>query len=353
MADFVNTATTKTAVRNLTTPIADLNTFNALVKDIQGQQPLGMHQLPVSRQEPPGYDKDERELLGQDRIRGCRGQDRRPDLSPGPDCSILYGECQHRCRETLPSPRQWEEPHPTTVQQTPSAAPSGAMPATPNSTLSPSPVITSGSPPLRLTLSGRALNPGQTPWLSSDNAPGVHPRPGDPRGDLLLWIIVIFLFGGAAVQGLGTAALVSTSVSADGHLLSISSSLTDTGDIISRIMGTGRTHIERDSETRDPASTHLQAASEGSLLISEYADPVSRSDPDSLVCVFTNTTGIPPESTQSRSRSNGILQQGTYFSEYLNPGTRLIAANGTDSLASLMRSPEIRASRVRPWQAET
>lgn len=41
MADFVNTATTKTAERSLTAPIADLATFTNLVQDIITNNPWG------------------------------------------------------------------------------------------------------------------------------------------------------------------------------------------------------------------------------------------------------------------------------------------------------------------------
>lgn len=41
MADFVNTATTKTAVRDLATPIADLTAFSVIVQDILENNPWG------------------------------------------------------------------------------------------------------------------------------------------------------------------------------------------------------------------------------------------------------------------------------------------------------------------------
>ena len=41
MADFVQTINTKTAVRELTAPIADVNTFNAIVQAVLDDNPFG------------------------------------------------------------------------------------------------------------------------------------------------------------------------------------------------------------------------------------------------------------------------------------------------------------------------
>lgn len=149
------------------------------------------------------------------------------------------------------------------------------------------------------------------------------------RNLLLLWIIVLLLSGWPALPGPGSADTVSTSVSADGHLLSTSLFSTDEAEIVSRILGTGRTSIDRETGTGDFPSSSLQAASGGTLLISEYAGTDRQPDTTIPGCVFGNRSGTGKVET-AMSRSAGILQQGTYArDQYLSTGSLLVSANGT------------------------
>lgn len=57
MADFINTATTKTAVRDLAVPIANLATFTGLVQDILDNNPWGCTSYPSAGQTLPAVVK--------------------------------------------------------------------------------------------------------------------------------------------------------------------------------------------------------------------------------------------------------------------------------------------------------
>jgi hypothetical protein len=78
MADFVNTATTKTAVRDLSVPIADLASFTALVQEITENNPWGCTSYQSAGQTLPGvaisreyysgrviYENNEAKTIGQ------------------------------------------------------------------------------------------------------------------------------------------------------------------------------------------------------------------------------------------------------------------------------------------------
>ncbi len=64
MADFINTATTKTAVRDLATPIANLTTFSSLVQDILDNNPWGCTSYESAGQTLPAIVKTRESYTG-------------------------------------------------------------------------------------------------------------------------------------------------------------------------------------------------------------------------------------------------------------------------------------------------
>jgi hypothetical protein len=64
MADFVNTATTKTAVRDLAAPIADLASFIALIQNILDTNPWGCTSYQAAGQTMPALAKTRESYSG-------------------------------------------------------------------------------------------------------------------------------------------------------------------------------------------------------------------------------------------------------------------------------------------------
>lgn len=64
MADFVNTATTKTAVRDLAAPIADLATFNALIQELIENNPWGCTEYQSAGQTMPAITRSRETYSG-------------------------------------------------------------------------------------------------------------------------------------------------------------------------------------------------------------------------------------------------------------------------------------------------
>jgi hypothetical protein len=76
--------------------------------------------------------------------------------------------------------------------------------------------------------------------------------------------------GGAFVNGIGKAEQVTTSVTSDGSVMSFQAFRSGDTTVIGRLFGSGRTSIDRETETSERLS-HLMAQSDSPLLIGEYA----------------------------------------------------------------------------------
>jgi hypothetical protein len=127
---------------------------------------------------------------------------------------------------------------------------------------------------------------------------------------LLLLTLIVLLTGGALIMGIGKADQVTTSVTGDGSIMSFSAYRSGDTTITGRIFGSGRTRIDRETETGDRLS-RLMAQSEGPLLIGEYASSEEEQKDHPITCVFGNGTETPVE---SEIETSGILQHGIYSS---------------------------------------
>ena len=124
----------------------------------------------------------------------------------------------------------------------------------------------------------------------------------------------------------GMADLVTTSISSDGSVMSVQTSQAGDTSITGRLFGSGRTSIERETETRDRSSSRLLAFSDGPLIIGEYASAKQSQRELPVTCVFANQTAEPAE---SEIETAGILR-GRYESVLtLQPFERYTFANGT------------------------
>ena len=149
------------------------------------------------------------------------------------------------------------------------------------------------------------------------------------RTILLLWTVAGIITGGAVMHEIGSASLVSTDARADGSVMSFSSYRSGDTDITSRIFGTGRTSIDRDTGTGERPESLLAARAEGPLLIGEYGDITGRNEKSRPICVFANQTG-DDEETRTEVTSSGILEQGSYARDIsLGAGSSFITTNGT------------------------
>ncbi|MFH0967800.1 MAG: hypothetical protein V1862_08980 [Methanobacteriota archaeon] len=152
--------------------------------------------------------------------------------------------------------------------------------------------------------------------------------PDDRWGNiLLLWTIAGLITGGTFMSVLGMADLVTTSISSDGSVMSVQTSQSGDTTIIGRLLGSGRTSIDRETETRDTLSSRLLARSDGPLIIGEYASVSQREREKPFTCVFGNETD---ESAQSETETTGILEHGRYESVLtMQPFERSTFTNGT------------------------
>ena len=80
MADFQDGTTTKTAFRNLTEPIADPTTFNAIVQAVIVSNPFGCVSYMSAGETHAARGEDKRGLYREDRVPGHRRQSRREHL---------------------------------------------------------------------------------------------------------------------------------------------------------------------------------------------------------------------------------------------------------------------------------
>jgi hypothetical protein len=112
------------------------------------------------------------------------------------------------------------------------------------------------------------------------------------------------------INGIGKADQVITSVTGDGSLMSSSTYLSGDTTITGRIFGSGRTSIDRETETGDRLS-RLMAQSDGPLLIGVYALSEEEQKDNPIAYVFGNGTEMPEG---SEIETSGILQHGTYSS---------------------------------------
>ena len=141
------------------------------------------------------------------------------------------------------------------------------------------------------------MTPGLTAYLLSHEHNGclITRETVDDRGRsiLLLWIIAGLITGGVLIDGIGKADLVTTSITSDGSV--ISSLIYYSGDttIAGRIFGSGRTSIDRETETGRRSSSHLMAQSDGPLHIREYTSSEVEQKDHPIVCVFGNGTETP------------------------------------------------------------
>jgi hypothetical protein len=150
----------------------------------------------------------------------------------------------------------------------------------------------------------------------------------DDRGRtlLLLCIIAGLITGGLLINGIGKADPVTTSVTSDDSVMSFQAFRSGDTTIIGRIFGSGRTSIDRETETSERLS-RLMAQSEGPLLIGEYASSENEKKDHPVACVFGNRTEKP---VGSEIETSGILEHGTYSSlRTLQPFEGYTLANGT------------------------
>jgi len=170
------------------------------------------------------------------------------------------------------------------------------------------------------------LRPGQTASPSWHKAGSDLVIRGEEarRALLLLWTVLGIITGGAALQA--GADLVSTTVNADGSVMSRSAWTADDSIITGTIFGTGPSGIIRETGTGAEPYSSLASWSEGPLLLKSYAS-LHRKDTDSPpVCVFANSSRQDGEMTVE---SSGILRQANY-SQLTVPvsGVQFITADG-------------------------
>jgi hypothetical protein len=146
------------------------------------------------------------------------------------------------------------------------------------------------------------------------------------RSSLLLLTIIVLLTGGALITGIGKADQVTTSVTSDGSIMSFQAFRSGDTTVIGRLFGSGRTSIDRETETGNRLS-RLMAQSDGPLLIGEYASSEEEQKDHPIACVFGNDTETL---AGSEIETSGILQHGTYSSlRTLQPFEGDTFANGT------------------------
>jgi hypothetical protein len=174
------------------------------------------------------------------------------------------------------------------------------------------------------------LTPGLTGYLLSHEQTRclITRETGDDwwRSFLLLLTLIVLLTGGALIMGIGKADQVTTSVTSDGSVMSFKAFRFGDTTVIGRLFGSGRTSIDRETETSERLS-RLMAQSDGPLLIGEYASSEEEQKDHPIACVFGNGTETP---TGSEIETSGILEHGTYSSlRTLQPFEGSTFANGT------------------------
>ncbi len=153
------------------------------------------------------------------------------------------------------------------------------------------------------------MRPGQTA------SPSWHKAGSDllVRGEearrtlLLLWTVLGILTGGAALQA--GADLVSSTVNADGSVMSRTIWTTDDSIITGTVFGTGPSGLTRETGTGTAAYSSLSSWSDGPLLLGSYASLHRQEKDRPLACVFENTTRQDREMV---TESSGILRHGNY-----------------------------------------
>jgi hypothetical protein len=149
------------------------------------------------------------------------------------------------------------------------------------------------------------------------------------RSFLLLLPIAVLLTGGVLINGIGKADQVTTSVTSDGSVMSFQAFRSGDTIVIGRLLGSGRTSIDREIEASERLS-RLTAQSDGSLVIGEYASYEDEQKDHPISCVFGNGTETP---TGSEIETSGILERGTYSSlRTLQPLEGYTFANGTGTI---------------------
>jgi hypothetical protein len=146
------------------------------------------------------------------------------------------------------------------------------------------------------------------------------------RSFLLLWTISGIITGWVFIDGIGKADQVTTSVTGDGSVMSSSTYLSGDTTITGRIFGSGRTSINRETETGERLS-RLMAQSDGPLLIGEYASSEDEKKDHPITCEFGNDTVT---SVGSEIETSGILENAKYSSlRTMQPFEGYTLANGT------------------------
>ena len=91
MADFETKSTTKSAVRKLAEPLADVTAFDNLVQGVITNNPFQCVDLQPGRVRPPAGRAQQTGVHRPDRLPGRDGKDRCPHHGPGTDHRGLHG----------------------------------------------------------------------------------------------------------------------------------------------------------------------------------------------------------------------------------------------------------------------
>jgi hypothetical protein len=93
-----------------------------------------------------------------------------------------------------------------------------------------------------------------------------------------------------------------------------------------RILGTGLTQIERETDTQTSPYSGLLARSGGTLLIGEYTSVSKNNRGEPVACVLGNTTHRP---SGMETGVSGILERGNYSRVLaLDPAEMSVSADG-------------------------